>query len=127
MNNAQLITYYDHIQVPKNALLLPPNTISHDDLDMKYASNKTFFTDNAFIEAFTELEHLRLYFDFDSISNPDELDEALSWLDSLKSVFGEYTHIQDIQMIQISLTYTILDSSKATNITYQCTSSSIKQ
>lgn len=92
MNNAQLITYYDHIQVPKNTLLLPPNTISHDDLDMKYASNKTFFTDNAFIEAFTELEHLRLYFDFDSISNPDELDEALSWLDSLKSVFGEYTY-----------------------------------
>lgn len=62
----------------------PPQRISFDDVD-KYDFN------NGFIEYLISEDFVHLYFDFDSISTDDELSDVFDWLDSLKSVFGEYS------------------------------------
>lgn len=69
----------------KRANNYKPLTISFDEVD------KYDFSSNSFIEYIKSVEYVHLYFDFDSISSMDELDDVIEWLDSLKNVFGSYS------------------------------------
>ena len=49
------------------------------------------FNENGLCEMFKDQQYRRLYFDFDDMQTQDELNEILSWLNSLTCVFG---HVQ---------------------------------
>lgn len=59
-------------------------TISHDAVD-KYDFSK------GFIEFLTKPEYVHLYFDFDNISNREEFENVLEWLNDISEVFGDFS------------------------------------
>ena len=82
MNQERKIKYDVMMMRPNNA---KPLLISFDDVD------KYDFSKKVFIEFIISEDYVHLYFDFDSISSMNELDDVIQWLDSLKPVFGEYS------------------------------------
>ena len=95
-SSEHMILYEKHIDLADNKFL----TISHNDID-KYNFREGF---NEFI---TDQQYLRLFCDIDDIVPKNEkndgvelsfddkiarVDEVFNYLDSLKSVFGEYTY-----------------------------------
>ena len=48
------------------------------------------FEHNNFIEIIDKAEYIRPYFDFDEIETTKDYDNVITWLNSLKDVFGEY-------------------------------------
>lgn len=75
------IIYGDRFNYPNN---WKGFCISFDDVD-NYDFSKGF---NEFIK---KPKFVHLYFDFDSIINENNYIEAIEWLDTLKTVFGNYT------------------------------------
>ena len=62
-----------------------PYEISFKDVD------KYDFSKKAFNEFIIKQDYVHLYFDFDSIKTEEEYKDVILWLDSLTSVFGDYS------------------------------------
>ena len=81
-NKAGIVLFVDSFSWPKKK---SPLQINYDAID------KWLFDKSSFNEVLGLDTHYHLYFDFDSISNDEEYQDVLNWLESLKDVFGPYT------------------------------------
>ena len=77
-------------------------TITHEQLD---TWTRDDFFKNGFYEYFKDSEHRRLYFDFDDIKNENDMEEVLTFLDSLVPVCGEYVYAGTTTDIDIAELY----------------------
>ena len=78
-NKAGIVLFVDSFSWPKKK---SPLQINYDAID------KWLFDKSSFNEVLGLDTHYHLYFDFDSISNDEEYQDVLNWLESLKDVFG---------------------------------------
>lgn len=81
LNDFNMIKFDLSFNKPNN---FKPKEISFKDVD-NYDFNKGF---NEFI---ISVDKVHLYFDFDSVKTKDEFLSVVDWLNSLSSVFGEYS------------------------------------
>ena len=77
-----LIEYSPKIAISNNAKL---PKISFNEVD------KYDFEKHAFNEVIKNAEYVHLYFDFDGISNEEQYKEVVQYLETVKTVFGNYS------------------------------------